>query len=242
MKKLTALTCLFLIGSVMFSGCSRDTDITPEQEEWIEQIEEWYPDDEFTYNGHTVGFLGSRNSSAIMIKSENFPGISYDVYKKDGVLYSTYTGAYHKEAVEDYYYGTLEGFFDCDHLKVEYMDPRTKALPCEYISDEEFLEKYAEKEFSVYLTYNQGHSYPEENEIASSILKYVDSIDGDCTIHFFLRRSSKDKDSETMITYYVSCKEDLVQSLTVKEGNDPKVRPDVIIDHENISSALERYT
>ena len=241
-KSLVFATSLLLISSLLFSGCRRDTPITPEQEEWIEQIEDWYPDDEFTYNGHTVGFLGSRNESAIMIKSGNFPDFSFEVYKKNGELYSTYPGAYHKKAVEDYYKETLDGFFRCDKLKVEYIDPRTKALPCEYISDDEFLEKYAVKEFSVYLTYKQGRSIPEQDEIVPSILKYVDSIGCDCTIHFYLNRASKDKDRETQITYYVACKEDLVQTLTVKEGNDPTERPEVIVDHVDIQTALEQHT
>lgn len=239
-KSLVFVTSLLLISSLFFSGCNPDTPITGEQEEWVEQIGNWYPDDEITYVGHTVGFLGSRNSSAIVIRSENFPDMEFEVYEKNDMLYSTYTGAYHKEAVEDYYKETLDGFFRCDKLKVDYIDPRTKALPCEYISDEEFIEKYAEKKFSVYLTYKSGTEIPAQDEIVSSILKYIDSIGGDCDLDFYICRSSRDR--EILEKYIVGCNGGHIRSLSYKSGDDPNTHYKSIIKDEDLSEALKKYT
>ena len=47
-KSAVTAVSLILVSSFMFSGCQKDPELTREQKKWISQMEDWYPDDEFT--------------------------------------------------------------------------------------------------------------------------------------------------------------------------------------------------
>ena len=45
-------------------------------------MQQWYPDDEFTYKGHAVRLLG-RNSGVITFKSKKFPDQYFELGEAD---------------------------------------------------------------------------------------------------------------------------------------------------------------
>ena len=240
MKKFAVtVVSLILVSSFLFTGCRKDPELTREQEKWIRQMEKWYPDDEFTYTHHGVGFLGSFQEDVIMLKSENFPDFTYEVYEKDGELYSYYPTEYHKAAIEEYYKGTLEGYFDVRYIEVKYKDHNYMARPCEYMSDEEFTEKCTTNELDVYLTYKKTGDYPSQDEIVSDILNYADSIGGDCELSFYLCRSGKDSDSDLL--YKFCCSNGKITYLLVYEGNPKKNSSTDIIRNMDFKDALKEY-
>ena len=48
-KSAVTAVSIILVSSFLFSGCQKDPELTREQKKWISQMEDWYPDDEFTY-------------------------------------------------------------------------------------------------------------------------------------------------------------------------------------------------
>ena len=52
-NKIIVAVLLLSMSAGITTGC-KDSEITPEQNEWVSQIEQWYPDDEFTYNLFTL--------------------------------------------------------------------------------------------------------------------------------------------------------------------------------------------
>ena len=238
-KSAVIIVSLVLISSSLFSGCRKDPELTREQKRWISQMEEWYPDDEFTYTHHGVGFLGSFEENVIMLKSENFPDFTYEVYEKNGELYSYYPTEYHRAAIEAYYTDTLEDCFSVSDLEVGYKDHDYTARPCERISDEEFIEKYTTNELDIYLIFKRGDDYPSQDDIVSDILKYADSIGGDCDLSFYFCRSGKEHESDLL--YRFVCGKGNIQCLLVYEGDPKKNDPEDIIRNMDLKDAMKEY-
>ena len=222
-KTAVAAVSLILVSSFLFSGCRKDPELTSEQKRWISQMEKWYPDDEFTYTHHGTEFMGAYNESCIILESKNFPDFTFEFYEVNGELCSYYPTEYHREAIEEYYTGTLDGYFDFKDIEVEYKDHNYKARPCEYMSDEEFIEKHTTNELDVYLIYRKDNDFPSQDEIVSDILKYADSLGGNCELDFYLCGSGKNHKSE--LSYQIGCQNGTVKYLLVIEG-DPKKEHD----------------
>ena len=89
------------MAAVMFTGCYYP--LTSKQKGWISQIEKYYPDDTFTYVGHSTVSMGVTSPSCISLESENFPHVDVQIYEVDGKLYSNYPRYYHEEAVVEYF-------------------------------------------------------------------------------------------------------------------------------------------
>ena len=239
-KRAVAAVSLVLVSSFLFSGCSKDPELTSEQKKWISQMEKWYPDDEFTYTHHGVGFLGSYQENCIILKSENFPDFTFEFYEVDGELCSYYVTEYHREALEEYYTDTLDGYFNADDIEVKYKDHAYKALPCKYMSDDEFIEKYATNELDVYLVYKKSPELPSQDVMVSEILKYADSLGGNCELQFFLCYSSKDSKSEQ--EYHIRCLNGKINYFLVYEGDTKSDRTsNDIIRNMALDEELEEY-
>lgn len=179
-KNIIATVLMLSMSVSLFTGC-HDTKITPEQEEWIKQLEQWYPDDEFTCNGHAVRLLG-RSEDVIVLKSKNIPDEYFEVGKSNGVLVSRYPSVYHKKAVEDYFSGLVKDAFDCESVEVEYI---TNSVNCEYVSDEEFIENYMENNFTIELHYVKGMTV-NQDMMVSRILSFADSLGEDAKLYFYV--------------------------------------------------------
>ena len=200
-KSAVTAVSIILVSSFMFSGCQKDPELTREQQKWISQMEDWYPDDEFTYTHHGVAFLGAYQEHVIILKSENFPDFTFEFSERDGELYSYYPTEYHREAIEEYYTDTLDGYFDARKMDVKYKDHAYKSRPCEYMSDEEFIEKYTTNELDIYLTYKNSSDYPTQDEMVSQILKYGDFLEGDCELNIYLKSSGSSEDYDYLYCF-----------------------------------------
>ena len=238
-KSAVAAVSLVLVSSFLFSGCSKDPELTNEQKKWISQMEKWYPDDEFTYTHHGVGFLGSYQENCIILKSENFPDFTFEFYEVDGELCSYYVTEYHREALEEYYTDTLDGYFNADDIEVKYKDHAYKALPCKYMSDEEFIEKYTTNELDIYLTYKNSSDYPTQDEMVSQILKYADFLEGDCELDVYLKSSSRDKEYDYL--YDFICHNGKITCLLVYKGDRKNSDYDDLCRNMQLEDALEEY-
>ena len=138
-KKLLLQAASLIMAAVMFTGCYYP--LTSKQKGWISQIEKYYPDDTFTYVGHSTVSMGVTSPSCISLESENFPHVDVQIYEVDGKLYSNYPLYYHKEAVTEYFSDLIISCFGCDYVELEMTDTADK--PLKYVSDEKYIEKYA---------------------------------------------------------------------------------------------------
>ena len=198
MRKIISLVitaALLASSATLLTGCIFDTPLTPEQNGWVKQLEEEYPDDTFTVVGHTMVSPGFKSPTCVSVTSENFPGVDVQIYKYEGELVSNYPNYYHEEAVRKYYQDMIAMYFDCDYSEVEGTDRSDK--PLEYMSDREFIDKCVMHHYSAVLYYEAGHDYPEEDEIISKILDYLSQIHTDNDrghlINFYFARPGADK-------------------------------------------------
>lgn len=238
-KSAVTAVSIILVSSFMFSGCQKDPELTREQKKWISQMEDWYPDDEFTYTHHGVAFLGAYQEHVIILKSENFPDFTFEFSEKDGELYSYYPTEYHREAIEEYYTDTLDGYFDARKMEVKYKDHAYKSRPCEYMSDEEFIEKYTTNELDIYLTYKNSSDYPTQDEMVAQILKYADYLEGDCELDVYLKSSSRDKEYDYL--YDFICHNGKITCLLVYKGDRKNSDYDDLCRNMQLEDALEEY-
>ena len=179
-RKTTAAVLMLAISTCIVTGCN-ETKITPEQEEWISQMEQWYPDDEFTYNGHAVRLLG-RNSGVVTFDSKKFPDQYFELSKDNGVLVSSYPSVYHKKAAEDYFAKLAQDAFECDSVLAEY---KVSSVPCEYISDEEFIDKYMTDSFTLELHYYTLQSVSQD-QMVPRILHFAEDLGNDAELEIYV--------------------------------------------------------
>ena len=238
MKKTTKIIAGILLLSVstgLFAGCKDKTEITPEQQEWITKIEQWYPDDEFTYNGHAVRLMG-RSSDVIVLKSRNFPDEYFEFGESNGEIVSRYPSVYHKEACEEYFAGLVKDAFDCANAVAEY---KTSAVNCEYVSDEEFIEKYMANDFTIELRYSEGTNVTQA-VMVSRILSFVDSLGEDANLRFYVCRGDEPRDETgTDANYSISLVHDNVTSFRVRENGARD--SEELIGNMPLATALEMY-
>lgn len=175
-KILLLSAVLVMMPAMLFTGCI-ETPLTSKQKGWIKKLEKDYPDDSFTYVGHSTVSMGARSPSCISVKSENFPGVDIQIYEHDGELVSNYPLYYHADAVEEYFAGLVTSCFGCDRVEIDVTDTADK--PLEYVSDEEYIEEYVIHYFTAYLYYEDGHDYPNEDEIESMVIDYLGHINND---------------------------------------------------------------
>ena len=187
-NKIIAAVLLLSMSAGITTGC-KDSEITPEQNEWVSQIEQWYPDDEFTYNGHAVRLMG-RDEGVIMLGSKLFPDESFEVYESNGAIWSTYPAMYHKKAAEEYFAGIVKDAFECDSVETEY---HISSIPCEYVSDEEFIANYMQNVFTIELRYDAGKTVTQE-EMVSQILYFSDGLGSDADLYFYVCYGSEPRD------------------------------------------------
>lgn len=239
MKKiLNVIVVITMILSVLVStGCDEDSKITKEQEQWIEQFCEWYPDDEFTYEGHAKELLGAIDENTIVVKSEKFG--EFAVFERDGELNSVYPYLRHNEAIEKHYADEVESFFECDDIKVYYPD-RLREVPSEALSDEEFIEQYTGNYFTVTLYYDDAE-YPSQDEIVKATLRLVDHIGG-CEINIrFSDPETATEDHPYDHEYMVKCDNDGHIRCLNHWLQGQATDPEEIIKDEDLADALEVY-
>lgn len=173
-KRLFLPAVLLMTVTMILTGCFPETPLTKEQKGWVRQLEKNYPDDSFTVVGHSIISLGVRSPSCVSVESENFPGVDIQIYKVNGELYSNYPRYYHQEAVEDFFADMIMTYFDCDQVEIKSSDTTDK--PLEYMSNEEYIEEYAVHHYYAYMYYEEGHDYPDEDEIISMSIDYLEQI------------------------------------------------------------------
>ena len=203
---------LLITVTVLFAGCFPETPLTREQKDWVRQLEKNYPDDTFTVVGHSIISLGVRSPACVSVESENFPGVDIQIYEYKGELYSNYPRYYHRDAVEEYFGDMITDYFDCDY--VEIVESDTSDKPLKYMSDKKYIEKYALHHYFAYLYYEEGHDYPDEDEIVSMSLDYLEQIhvDGEKgnLISLEFCRPGADKNYKDM---------DMIYHISLHEGN-----------------------
>ena len=232
--KVIAGILLLSVSTGLLAGCN-DTEITPEQQEWISEIEQWYPDDEFTYNGHAVRLMG-RSDDVIVLKSLNFPDEYFEVGKDNGELISRYPSVYHKAACEEYFTGLIQDAFDCANVVTEY---KTSAVNCEYVTDEEFIEKYMENNFTIELHYSEGANIPQA-VMVSRILNFADSLGEDAELRFYVCLGSEPRDETgTDANYSIRVVNGNVTSFRVRENGARD--SEELFGNMPLANALEEY-
>ena len=237
MKKTNRFIAAVLILSVssgLFTGCN-ETEITPEQEEWISKIEQWYPDDEFTYSGHAVRLMG-RSDDVIVLKSKKFPDGYFEFGVSNGEIVSSYPSVYHKKAVEDYFKKLVKDAFGCENTAVEY---KISGVNCEYVSDEEFIENYMENNFTIELHYAQGQNVTQ-NMMVSRILNFVDDLGEDADLYFYVCCGNESRDETgTDPNYRISLSNGNVNTLRIRKNGERD--SEELIGNMPLSNALTIY-
>lgn len=238
-RRIVSALLILAVGAGALTGCKRDTELTSEQKEWISQMEEWYPDDEFTCRGHAVGFMGSRSEGSIEIESENFPDIVFEIYERDGEIYSTYPAVYHQEAAEEFFAQEAQDALGCSRVEAAYYPARTQNLPCEYVSDDEFIEEYMENDFTLYLYYDRVSDVAQE-EMVSDLLHFADDLGGDADIRVYLMSGSDSPDDvDNFPDYRLTCEDGNVNYLGVRLSRSRD--PEDFIRNMTLEDALEEY-
>ena len=233
-KNLIATVLVLSVGVSLFTGC-HDTKITPEQENWISQLEQWYPDDEFTYSGHAVRLLG-RSEDVIMLKSKKFPDEHFEFGESNGVLVSSYPSVYHKKAVEEYFSGLVIDAFECESVEVEY---KTTAVNCEYVSDEEFIGKYMENNFTIELHYAKGMIVTQDMMV-SRILNFVDSLGEDAHLYFYVCIGDESRDDTgTDANYSISIVNGNVNAFRIRKNGERD--SEELFGNMPLADALTKY-
>ena len=141
-------------------------------------MQQWYPDDEFTYKGHAVRLMG-RSEDVITFKSKKFPDQYFELGEDNGVLVSSYPSVYHKAAAEEYFTSLAKDAFECDSALAEYS---ISSVPCEYVSDEEFIDKYMVNTFTLELHYYTLQSVSQK-QMVPRVLHFADDLDEDAALN-----------------------------------------------------------
>ena len=231
--KITAAVLILTMSAGIVTGCN-DTKITPEQEGWITQMEQWYPDDEFTYKGHAVRLMG-RNDGVITFRSKKFPDQYFELGEDNGVLVSSYPSVYHKAAAEEYFAGLAKDAFECDHVLAEYS---TSSLPCEYVSDDEFIDKYMVNTFTLELHYDTLQSVSQK-QMVSRVLHFVDDLDEDATLKIYVCCGNASRDTAGTDANYTIWVKDGNVTLRVRENGERD--SEELIGNMNLDNALTIY-
>ena len=232
-RKITAAVLMLATSTCIVSGCN-ETEITPEQEEWISQMQQWYPDDEFTYKGHAVRLLG-RNTDVITFKSKKFPDQYFELGEDNGVLVSSYPSVYHKSSAEDYFAGLAKNAFECDRVLAEYS---ISSVPCEYVSDEKFIDKYMVNNFTLELHYDTLQSVSQK-QMVSRALHFVDDLDEDATLKIYVCCGSASRDTAGADANYTIWVKDGNVALRVRENGERD--SEELISNMNLDNALTIY-
>ena len=183
--------------------------------------------------------MGAYHENVIILESENFPDFTFEFTEIDGELCSYYPTEYHREAIEEYYTDTLEGYFDAKDMEVKYIDHNYRARPCEYMSDEEFIEKYTTNELDIYLTYRNSGNYPTQDEMVAQILKYADFLEGDCELNIYLKSSGADTEYDYL--YRFICHNSKITCLLVYKGDRKNSEYDDLCRNMQLEDALNEY-
>ena len=231
--KITAAVLILATSTCIVTGCN-ETEITPEQEKWISQMQQWYPDDEFTYNGHAVRLLG-RNDGVITFKSKKFPDQYFELGEANGVLVSSYPSVYHKAMAEEYFAGLAKDAFECNRALAEYS---ISSVPCEYVSDEEFIDKYMVNTFTLELHYDTLQSVSQK-QMVSRALHFVDDLDEDATLKIYVCCGNASRDTAGTDANYTIWVRDGNVTLRVRENGERD--SEELINNMNLDNALTTY-
>ena len=229
-KKIIATALLFALGSLVISGCWRDTEMTPEQEEWMAQMAQWYPDDEFTFRCHPVCGMGRKFDELIFV-SKNYPDIDFQLFVLGGELRSSYPEIYYQEEIEDYYAQIVLEAFGCEYVEAEY--EISGDAPCEYTSSDEFIENCLRNKFTLDLYFAPDRLITRE-EMISLILNFVADLDDYAELYFNVQYGDPSHhDGGTPPNYYISVHNSTVGAL---EEDD-----EVLIRNMPLDEALAEY-
>ena len=180
-------------GMFLLTACAEEDAILPEQEAWIETMEEYYPDDDSTYVKHDRELLDTIDPSTIVVSSEKFPGQNIFIKEdSEGRLISNYPDLLHEDAVDKFYEDKLAEYIECDEISVGYVFNGMWYV--EPVSDEEYIEQNAADDYYARFYYAEGHDYPERDELVDDILVYLSDTGAYNGAFNFYRAGSEERD------------------------------------------------
>ena len=175
-KDLIKVIAAALAAAVLSASC------TPwkkaEQNKWIKEMGEVFPDDEFEYIGHPSTTLPFKDYDRVLVSSELYDTTNVCICEKDGRLYSNYLAFVHEDACRDEFDRIFSGAFPCSYFEVSGYVQRFDyytVYPVEDISAEKFIRKYMEFDCQLFLFYEDGKGIPSEDEMVECITDLVKS-------------------------------------------------------------------
>ncbi len=193
---------LLVVGVVIFFRYIYSGKNSSRNKEWVQKMNDTFPDDEFTYVSYDkigVTGLGSfRNKNVIVVSSKNLPKRKVTVGWDDNhtQLVTDYNYRVYEDDLDEYYKEVIGRFFTPDDMKVSYMiyfDYKTELKPYTF---DEFRESHSD----VYnLTAHMKYSgaFPSEEEVTKALESIIYSLDDTVNLTIYMSHDSLDYGDNT---------------------------------------------
>ncbi len=190
MKKtlLFLLVILFVIGAC---GCMRFNKSTTLEEQMVQQINEKYTDDKFTYKAPFGGGAGA-DSKKIIVSSEKYPDEDiFVVYSESGYA-DNYLSVKYQQQTEKLIRDTVDSVLECDYLLFYESDMSACPNPDGVLSFDEFIEK---KESGISFTVVAKEMVSDKEIFENEIKKAIICAGICCTGTIYFDNNSGEYDS-----------------------------------------------
>lgn len=220
-------TAAVALAALMLASCTPWEKAA--QKNWVKEIGEVFPDDEFKYLGHPSSNITIKDYSRVLVSSELYETSNIIICEKNGKLYSNYLAFVHDDACRDEFDRIFSGSFPCSYFTVGGYTQRfdyDKNYPVRDISADKFIQKYMDYNCFLFLYYDDVSDIPSEEEMEECILDLVKSEPHAYNVSIFCAdsRYSEDEAIKKCVVDYrlYMTEQDTIKSLYVdyKDSND----------------------
>lgn len=189
---LVALIIILIVAAVMLirSIIGNNGANSPRNIKWVKELNETFPDDEFTYVGYdrvgVVGLGSFRNKNVIVVKSKKYPDHKVTMgWNEDHTrIVTDYNYIRYRDEINEYYKNIFSQYIHPDEMKLDFYIVFKEKTELKDYSLEEYIEDHKDVgTFTLHTKYNG--SFPSEEEMTKAFDSIIDELDAelDLTVH-----------------------------------------------------------
>lgn len=126
---LVALIIILIVAAVMLirSIIGNNGANSPRNIKWVKELNETFPDDEFTYVGYdrvgVVGLGSFRNKNVIVVKSKKYPDYKVTMgWNEDHTrIVTDYNYIRYRDEINEYYKNIFSQYIHPDEMKLDFL-------------------------------------------------------------------------------------------------------------------------
>ena len=204
MKKIISAVAAVMAPVMLLCSC------TPmdksKQKQWLQQLQEAFPEDTFTSEGTPVGELGPR-PGLLLVHSELYPKATIMMtVDDDNNTVSNYLAVKYADDCYSELERVFDGRFPCSSWSVSAYNQMYNAneyYPVEDIGPDAFIDNYMDYSCQLNLFYEHGDLMPTEEDMVGYMMDLIADEPHEYDIHIYLC-SAEISDDRTVMDYIIS--------------------------------------